>query len=198
MIYFMYRFLIAMKTKSSTSTIYIFQISLGFYMLLDLLQITFNSMTKEPVEDVFLTHLEMEFPEFRQISASIRGESGLYVHYFPQFPQIFFVCVCFLCVCTALHVCVRTLARLCQYKTKLNNMPISQTDKPRRSSAEVCGAVVSMNYKKVCCFFFRFVISLLDYRHRVISIAQCLINYWKTQTQKFPFRDCVVCVWVNA
>uniref|UniRef100_A0A4W6FQX7 Phosphoinositide-3-kinase regulatory subunit 6 n=1 Tax=Lates calcarifer TaxID=8187 RepID=A0A4W6FQX7_LATCA len=57
-------------------------------------KITFNSMTKEPVEDVFLTHLEMEFPEFRQISASIR-------------------------------------------------------DKPRRSSAEVCGAVVSMNYKKV-------------------------------------------------
>ncbi|GAA6229729.1 phosphoinositide 3-kinase regulatory subunit 6-like [Lates japonicus] len=57
-------------------------------------KIIFTSMTKEPVEDVFLTHLEMEFPEFRQISASIR-------------------------------------------------------DKPRRSSAEVCGAVVSMNYKRV-------------------------------------------------
>ncbi|XP_044046290.1 phosphoinositide 3-kinase regulatory subunit 6 isoform X2 [Siniperca chuatsi] len=57
-------------------------------------KITFTSMTRDPVEDVFLTHLEMEFPEFRQISASIR-------------------------------------------------------DKPKKSSAEACGAVVSMNYRKV-------------------------------------------------
>lgn len=64
------------------------------YFTIYFVKITFTSMTKDPVEDVFLTHLEMEFPEFRQISASIR-------------------------------------------------------DKPKKSSAEVCGAVVSMNYRKV-------------------------------------------------
>ncbi|XP_072239571.1 phosphoinositide 3-kinase regulatory subunit 6 isoform X2 [Leuresthes tenuis] len=57
-------------------------------------KITFTNMTKDPVEDVFLTHLEIEFPEFRQISASVR-------------------------------------------------------DKQKKSSGEVCGAVISMNYKKV-------------------------------------------------
>ncbi|XP_040892247.1 phosphoinositide 3-kinase regulatory subunit 6 [Toxotes jaculatrix] len=64
------------------------------YFSIYFVKLTFNSTTKDPVEDVFLTHLEMEFPEFRQISASVR-------------------------------------------------------DKSRRSSGEVCGAVISMNYKKV-------------------------------------------------
>ncbi|XP_059201221.1 phosphoinositide 3-kinase regulatory subunit 6 isoform X2 [Centropristis striata] len=64
------------------------------YFTIYFVKITFTSQTKEPVEDVFLTHLEMEFPEFRQISASIR-------------------------------------------------------EKPKKSSGELCGAVVSMNYRKV-------------------------------------------------
>lgn len=35
----------------------------------------FNSKAKEEVlEDVFLTQLEIDFPEFRQISVSMRGE----------------------------------------------------------------------------------------------------------------------------
>lgn len=38
-------------------------------------------MTKDSVEDVFLTHLEVEFPEFRQISASMKGELAKHVHY---------------------------------------------------------------------------------------------------------------------
>lgn len=65
------------------------------YFSIYFVKLTFTSMTKDPVEDVFLTHLEMGFPEFRQISATLRA------------------------------------------------------DKPRRSSGEVCGAVISMNYKKV-------------------------------------------------
>ncbi|XP_026159237.1 phosphoinositide 3-kinase regulatory subunit 6 [Mastacembelus armatus] len=64
------------------------------YFNIYFVKITFTSSIKDPVGDVFLTHLEMEFPEFRQVSASVR-------------------------------------------------------DKSRRSSGEVCGAVVSMNYKKV-------------------------------------------------
>ncbi|XP_068583835.1 phosphoinositide 3-kinase regulatory subunit 6 isoform X2 [Cebidichthys violaceus] len=64
------------------------------YFTIYFVKITFTSMTKDPVEDVFLTHLEMELPEFRQISASIR-------------------------------------------------------DKPKKSSGEVCGAMVSLNYRKV-------------------------------------------------
>ncbi|XP_073334376.1 phosphoinositide 3-kinase regulatory subunit 6 [Pagrus major] len=64
------------------------------YFTIYFVKITFTSGTKDPVEDVFLTHLEMEFPEFRQISASLR-------------------------------------------------------DKQKKSSGEVCGAVVSMNYRKV-------------------------------------------------
>ncbi|XP_051240160.1 phosphoinositide 3-kinase regulatory subunit 6 isoform X2 [Dicentrarchus labrax] len=64
------------------------------YFTIYFVKLTFTSPTKEPVEDVFLTNLEMEFPEFRQISASIR-------------------------------------------------------DKQKKSSGEVCGAVVSMNYRKV-------------------------------------------------
>lgn len=35
-------------------------------------------MTKEPVEDVFLTHLEMEFPEFKHIAASVKGKLMLW------------------------------------------------------------------------------------------------------------------------
>lgn len=69
---------------------------------------TFTSMKKDPVEDVFLTHLEMEFPEFRQISASIRGELSTRVHYFSN---VFFdICVrmCFACVCAHLPSCICT------------------------------------------------------------------------------------------
>ncbi|MED6241014.1 hypothetical protein ATANTOWER_013506 [Ataeniobius toweri] len=64
------------------------------YFTIYFVKITFNSMTKDPVEDVFLTHLEIEFPEFKQISASVK-------------------------------------------------------DKQKKSCGEVCGAVISMNYKKV-------------------------------------------------
>ncbi|XP_033986065.1 phosphoinositide 3-kinase regulatory subunit 6 [Trematomus bernacchii] len=64
------------------------------YFTIYYVKITFTNMTKDPVEDVFLTHLEMEFPEFRQISASVR-------------------------------------------------------EKHKWSAGEVCGAVVSLNYKKV-------------------------------------------------
>ncbi|XP_038127561.1 phosphoinositide 3-kinase regulatory subunit 6-like [Cyprinodon tularosa] len=64
------------------------------YFTIYFVKIKFNSMTKEPVEESFLTHLEMEFPEFKLISASVR-------------------------------------------------------DKHKKSSGEVCGAVISMNYKKV-------------------------------------------------
>ncbi|XP_071778647.2 phosphoinositide 3-kinase regulatory subunit 6 isoform X1 [Centroberyx gerrardi] len=64
------------------------------YFTIYFVKITFSSMNKEPAEEVFLTHLEMEFPEFKQISASIR-------------------------------------------------------EKQKKNSGEVCGAVVSMNYKKV-------------------------------------------------
>ncbi|XP_041821026.1 phosphoinositide 3-kinase regulatory subunit 6 [Chelmon rostratus] len=63
------------------------------YFTIYFVKITFNSMTKEPVDDVFLTHLQVEFPEFRHISESIR-------------------------------------------------------DKQKKSS-EVCGAVISMNYRRV-------------------------------------------------
>ncbi|XP_019939274.2 phosphoinositide 3-kinase regulatory subunit 6 isoform X2 [Paralichthys olivaceus] len=64
------------------------------YFSIYFVKLTFTSMTKKPVEDVFLTHLELEFPEFRSIAASFR-------------------------------------------------------DKSRRGSGEACGAVLSMNYKKV-------------------------------------------------
>ncbi|KAM8773611.1 phosphoinositide 3-kinase regulatory subunit 6 isoform 1-T3 [Acanthopagrus schlegelii] len=64
------------------------------YFTIYFVKITFTSGTKEPAEEVFLTHLEMAFPEFRQIAASIK-------------------------------------------------------DKQKRSSGEACGAVVSMNYRKV-------------------------------------------------
>ncbi|XP_029011904.1 phosphoinositide 3-kinase regulatory subunit 6 [Betta splendens] len=57
-------------------------------------KITFISTTKEPVEDVFLTHLELDFPEFKLISPSVKNKTW-------------------------------------------------------RNSGDVCGAVVSMNYKKV-------------------------------------------------
>ncbi|KAM4750066.1 phosphoinositide 3-kinase regulatory subunit 6 [Anableps anableps] len=64
------------------------------YFTIYFVKIIFNSMTKDPVEDVFLTHLEIEFPEFKQIAASVK-------------------------------------------------------DKYKKSSGEVCGAVISMSYKKV-------------------------------------------------
>ncbi|KAE8299981.1 Phosphoinositide 3-kinase regulatory subunit 6 [Larimichthys crocea] len=63
------------------------------YFTIYFVKIIFTS-AKDPVEDVFLTHLEIDFPEFRQFSASVR-------------------------------------------------------DKQRKSSAEVCGAVISMIYRKV-------------------------------------------------
>uniref|UniRef100_A0A3Q2Q7M3 Phosphoinositide-3-kinase regulatory subunit 6 n=1 Tax=Fundulus heteroclitus TaxID=8078 RepID=A0A3Q2Q7M3_FUNHE len=64
------------------------------YFTIYFVKIIFNRMTKDPVEDVFLTHLEIDFPEFKQISASVK-------------------------------------------------------DKQKKSSGEVCGAVISMNYKKM-------------------------------------------------
>ncbi|XP_069553318.1 phosphoinositide 3-kinase regulatory subunit 6 [Brachyistius frenatus] len=64
------------------------------YFTIYFVKITFTNITRDPLEDVFLTHLEIEFPEFRQISASIR-------------------------------------------------------DKQKKSSGELCGAVISMNYRKV-------------------------------------------------
>ncbi|XP_027873923.1 phosphoinositide 3-kinase regulatory subunit 6 [Xiphophorus couchianus] len=66
------------------------------YFTIYFVKIIFNSMTKDPVEDVFLTNLEIEFPEFRHIAASMK-------------------------------------------------------DKHKKSagSGEVCGAVISMNYKKM-------------------------------------------------
>ncbi|CAN9510537.1 unnamed protein product [Ophioblennius macclurei] len=64
------------------------------YFTIYSVKMMFTQMTKEPVEDVFLTHLEMDFPEFKQISASAK-------------------------------------------------------DKQKKSSGEVCGAVVSLSYKKV-------------------------------------------------
>nr|XP_040042642.1 phosphoinositide 3-kinase regulatory subunit 6 isoform X1 [Gasterosteus aculeatus aculeatus]XP_040042643.1 phosphoinositide 3-kinase regulatory subunit 6 isoform X1 [Gasterosteus aculeatus aculeatus]XP_040042644.1 phosphoinositide 3-kinase regulatory subunit 6 isoform X1 [Gasterosteus aculeatus aculeatus] len=65
------------------------------YFTIYFVKITFNAMSKDPVEDVFLTHLGMEFPEFRQISQSIKA------------------------------------------------------DKHKRGSGEICGAVISLNYRKV-------------------------------------------------
>ncbi|XP_072318551.1 phosphoinositide 3-kinase regulatory subunit 6 [Eucyclogobius newberryi] len=64
------------------------------YFTIYFVKINFSSMTKDSVEDVFLTHLEVEFPEFCHMSASIK-------------------------------------------------------EKPKRYSSEMCGAMVSMNYKKV-------------------------------------------------
>ncbi|KAM4604166.1 phosphoinositide 3-kinase regulatory subunit 6 isoform 2-T2 [Polymixia lowei] len=64
------------------------------YFTIYYVKISFSSMTKEPAEDVFLSHLEMEFPEFKHSS---------------------------------------TLPK----------------EKQRKNSAEICGAVVTMNYKKV-------------------------------------------------
>ncbi|XP_061590624.1 phosphoinositide 3-kinase regulatory subunit 6 [Cololabis saira] len=64
------------------------------YFTIYFVKITFASAEKDPVEDVFLTHLEMEFPEFKHITASVR-------------------------------------------------------DKHKKSSGEVCGAFISMKYKKV-------------------------------------------------
>ncbi|KAG7485228.1 phosphoinositide 3-kinase regulatory subunit 6 [Solea senegalensis] len=45
------------------------------YFTIYFVKITFNSLMKDPVEDVFLTHLQMESPEFRQVSASIRDKA---------------------------------------------------------------------------------------------------------------------------
>lgn len=64
------------------------------YFTIYFVKIVFNSMTKDPVEDVFLTHLELEFPEFKRTAASVK-------------------------------------------------------DKQKKSSGEVCGAVISVNYKKM-------------------------------------------------
>ncbi|KAK7929925.1 hypothetical protein WMY93_006320 [Mugilogobius chulae] len=42
------------------------------YFNIYFVKINFSSMTKDSVEDVFLTHLEVEFPDFRHISASLK------------------------------------------------------------------------------------------------------------------------------
>ncbi|XP_056265121.1 phosphoinositide 3-kinase regulatory subunit 6 isoform X2 [Pseudoliparis swirei] len=64
------------------------------YFTIYFVKITFTNQRKDPVEDVFLTHLEMELPDLRRISTSLR-------------------------------------------------------DKQKKSSGEVCGPVVSLNYRKV-------------------------------------------------
>lgn len=64
------------------------------YFNIYFVKFTFKSMTKDSVEDVFLTHLQLEFPEFSHLSESLR-------------------------------------------------------EKQKKSSGEVCGATVSMKYKKV-------------------------------------------------
>ncbi|CAJ1053615.1 phosphoinositide 3-kinase regulatory subunit 6 [Xyrichtys novacula] len=64
------------------------------YFTVYFVKIVFNSATKDPVEEVFLTHLEVEFPEFRQISAAMK-------------------------------------------------------EKQRKSIGDICGAVVSINYRKI-------------------------------------------------
>lgn len=56
------------------------------------------------MEDVFLTHLEMEFPEFRQISASIKGKFGIQIYC----SNVLFNVHVF--ICTALHLFVCTSA----------------------------------------------------------------------------------------
>ncbi|XP_017283182.1 phosphoinositide 3-kinase regulatory subunit 6 [Kryptolebias marmoratus] len=63
------------------------------YFSIYFVKITFTSETKDPVEDIFLTHLELDFPEFRPISSSVRDK--------------------------------------------------------KKSVGELCGVVISMNYKKV-------------------------------------------------
>lgn len=50
------------------------------------------------MEDVFLTHLEMEFPEFRQIQASVKGE--LPADSIPFYEQ------CFLGGCLGVTACL--------------------------------------------------------------------------------------------
>lgn len=72
------------------------------------------------MEDVFLAHLEMEFPEFKRISASVRGE---------------------------LRRCVEKY--LLSVHNRVYQPASDSTDKQKKSSAELCGAVISMNYKKV-------------------------------------------------
>lgn len=64
------------------------------YFNIYFVKLNFISMTKDSAEDVFLTHLELDFPEFRHISASLK-------------------------------------------------------EKLKKNSTEVCGPVVSINYKKV-------------------------------------------------
>ncbi|XP_020794198.2 phosphoinositide 3-kinase regulatory subunit 6 [Boleophthalmus pectinirostris] len=64
------------------------------YFNIYFVKIHFTSMMKDSAEDVFLTHLELEFPDFQHISASLK-------------------------------------------------------EKQKKNSSEVCGAMVSMNYKKV-------------------------------------------------
>lgn len=64
------------------------------YFTIYQVKISFCCLTKEPVEEVFLSHLEMEFPEFKRIAHSLK-------------------------------------------------------EKQKKNSGEVCGAVVSVHYKKV-------------------------------------------------
>lgn len=101
------------------------------------------------MEEVFLTHLEMEFPEFKHILASVRGKLGAYVDYF-NFINCFLFVFC-MHVCDTQCVCTHTYMDLCT--NLFFNIPVSKTEKQKqRSSGEVCGAVVSMNYKKVNSF----------------------------------------------
>lgn len=37
------------------------------------LQITFSKLNASPVEDVFVSHVQMDFPEFKSLKASLKG-----------------------------------------------------------------------------------------------------------------------------
>uniref|UniRef100_A0A3B4WHG4 Phosphoinositide-3-kinase regulatory subunit 6 n=1 Tax=Seriola lalandi dorsalis TaxID=1841481 RepID=A0A3B4WHG4_SERLL len=95
------------------------------YFSIYFVKLTFTSMTKDPVEDVFLTHLEMEFPEFRQISASVRGELGIHLHtfFYPMFPFIFNSCKQ-LCMYVRVHlpayICAQQSLTTCLFLTQIN------------------------------------------------------------------------------
>lgn len=70
-----------------------------FFFFSFLHQLTFTNTIKDSVEDVFLTHLEMEFPDFSQILASVRGETlyiySIYTHPHPHIYTYTYACVCF-------------------------------------------------------------------------------------------------------
>lgn len=90
---------------------------------------TFAGDKRDSVEEVFLTHLDMEFPELSHIAAAVKGDVSLST-----------------CVAVSLNLSVITTAS-------------PYTDKQKKSSGEAVGAVLSLNYRKAsssfCLFLFR-------------------------------------------